>query len=181
MGQTGGKKVSVILGFFGGFAIAAVLALFTASQVKSTSTAEFCVSCHEMRTFYETWRAGVHGPDNKGVIKAECVDCHLPHDGVVEYPKVKVQSGLHDMMAHKSGKKPNWLEKMEARGPHEHMAYESGCLRCHKELVAKGIPIKAFTAHRAYELGESINHCVDCHKGAGHGDIVTAILEKRDL
>ncbi len=175
MSQIGGTKGAVTIGLIIGFLIAIVLSLVTASKVKSTSTPKFCVSCHEMKVFHETWEQSAHGKARMGAIKAKCVDCHLPHDGIIDYLIVKTKAGIHDYIAHMQGKKPDWISKWKNRGPHAHEAYESGCKKCHKELTAPGIPLKAFTAHRAYELGETLLHCMDCHQMAGHGDIVLAL------
>ncbi|RUM87354.1 MAG: cytochrome C [Thermodesulfatator sp.] len=159
------------------FLIALLIAFFTAKQVKSTSTVEFCNSCHEMNPFYKTWAAGKHGIDSMGAVRARCVDCHLPHDSLANYLKVKTQAGLHDMKAHAMKKKTPWLEIWKNRGPYVHEAYESGCKECHKKLVAPGIPVKAFTAHKAYIVGQTKRTCIDCHHEVGHGDLVTEFRE----
>ncbi len=177
MSDSGGTKGAVAIGFILGFFIAIILSLVTASKVKSTGAVKFCASCHEMNLFHDTWAESSHGVNQKGVIKAKCADCHLPHDGIVDYLITKSKAGIHDYLAHLKGKKTDWISKWKNRGPHAHGAYESGCRKCHKELVAPGIPIKAFTAHRAYELGESKLHCIDCHQMAGHGDLVLAMKQ----
>ena len=59
--------------------------------------------------------------------------------------------------------------------PYKHQAYESGCRECHENIVAPGIPIKAFTAHRQYQLGYTRENCISCHQTVGHGDVVTAM------
>ncbi len=159
------------------FLIALLVAFFTATQVKSTSTVEFCNSCHEMHPFYKTWAAGKHGVDAMGAVRARCVDCHLPHDSLANYLTVKTQAGLHDMKAHAMKKKTAWLEIWKNRGPYVHEAYESGCKECHKKLVAPGIPVKAFTAHKAYLVGQTKRTCIDCHHEVGHGDLVTEFRE----
>ncbi len=159
------------------FLIALFVAFFAAKQVQSTSTVEFCNSCHEMNPFYETWAAGKHGTDAKGVIRARCVDCHLPHDSLANYLSTKTKAGLHDIKAHWMGKKTDWLGIWKNRGPYVHAAYESGCKECHKKLIAPGIPLKAITGHKAYLNGETKRTCLDCHHDVGHGDLVTKFRE----
>ncbi|NDY43581.1 hypothetical protein G3N55_12125, partial [Dissulfurirhabdus thermomarina] len=175
MKQAEGKRGPVAAALAVGFVAAAAAGLLTASQVRSTSSVEFCASCHEMTLFRRTWETGPHGTARMGAIKARCVDCHLPHEGVVGYLAVKTRAGIHDVLAHLTGKKTDWLSKWKNRGPHVHGAYESGCRHCHKDLVVPGIPIKAFSAHRAYRLGETTLHCLDCHQKAGHGDIAAVL------
>ena len=180
MNSKGGTNGLVITGFVIGFFIAILLAIFTAYQIESTSTVKFCASCHEMKVFRDTWAEAAHGVNQMGVMKARCVDCHLPHEGVVDYLLTKSKAGIHDYLAHIQGKKTDWVSKWRNRGPHVHGAYESGCRKCHKELIAPGIPIKAFTAHRAYELGEVKLNCIDCHHMAGHGDMMLAIMKLKN-
>ncbi len=165
----GAGTMAVVLGFLS----AIILCFFIAVKVRSTSTVEFCNSCHEMGRFEKTWRMGKHGSDAKGVIRARCVDCHLPHDSLANYLKVKTRAGIHDIIAHWTGKKTDWLTIWKNRGPYVHAAYESGCKECHKGLVAPGIPVKAYTAHKTYLVEQTTRTCLDCHHEVGHGDLVS--------
>jgi len=171
------NRTGVILGIILGIVVTVILSLGTASQVVSTGKAEFCRTCHEMKVFYETWRQGVHGPSPKGAVKAQCVDCHLPHDSLFSYLISKVRSGVNDYVAHFRGKgtPEHWLEHWKHRLPYQHQAYESGCRECHHSLLAPGIPLKAFLAHRAYEQGLTRENCISCHQMVGHGDVLTAM------
>ncbi len=171
------NKANLILGVFIGVVLALILSLVTASKVISTGKAEFCSSCHEMKVFYETWAEGVHGPAKMGVVKAQCADCHLPHDNLLSYLVSKFKFGLNDYLGHLRGKgtPKYWLVHWEHKKPYQHQAYESGCRECHQELVAPGIPLKAFTAHRQYELGLTRETCISCHQSVGHGDVITAM------
>ncbi len=170
-------KGKIIFGILVGVVITTILSLMTASKVISTGKAEFCKSCNEMDIFYETWEQGIHGPAQKGTIKAECTDCHLPHGNLLAYLASKVGFGVNDYLAHLRGKgsPEHWLEHWKHKVPYRHQAYESGCRECHKTLVAPGIPLKAFQAHRAYELGLTRENCISCHQMVGHGDILTAM------
>ncbi len=179
MGQTEKKKA--VIGLVVVFLVAIFLSLTTASIVKSTSTVDFCASCDEMQIFYDTWEKSIHGKAKKGVIKAKCVDCHLPHNGIVTYLLDKAKFGIHDYTVHISKKELDWEAKWKTRKPDVQMAYESGCRKCHKNLIAPGIPLKAFKAHRKYELGETRKNCISCHKDAGHGDLLKAIRERKSV
>ena len=174
------SKGAVILGLIVGFVIAVIFSLVSASKIIATGKAEFCGSCHEMKVFYETWEAGIHGPAHKGVVRAECADCHLPHDNLINYLISKVKFGINDYVAHLKGKgtPEHWLEHWKHKVPYKHQAYESGCRECHQNLVAEGIPLKAFTAHRQYELGMTRENCITCHQTVGHGDVITAMQEE---
>ncbi len=173
----GGIRIIIVLVFFG----VLLLSFVVASVVRSTNTVNFCASCHEMRVFYETWNVSPHGKAEKGVIKAKCADCHLPQKDVLTYLTAKAFYGVNDIGAHFVKKKVDWIAKWEGREEHVHEAYESGCKKCHKDLIAPGIPIKAFLAHRAYELGETRKTCISCHKHVGHGDLVYAIRSRMKI
>jgi len=172
----------VILGFIIGFIIAGFVALITAAQIVSSNKVSFCASCHEMKVFHETWTKAAHGTIHRGTIRAKCADCHLPHEGFMKYLFAKISYGMSDYYAHITGKKASidqWIEELEKRKSKVSHAYESGCKECHKELIGNGIPIKAITAHKAYLIGETDKTCVSCHSNVGHGDVLAALLEKK--
>ena len=172
-------KVAVFLALAVGIIAALIVGYIGAEQIHATSTVEFCNSCHEMNIFHEAWAAGPHGPNAKGIIVARCVDCHLPHDSLSNYLIVKTKAGIHDVIAHKTGKKTEWLKLWKNRGPYYHEAYESGCLECHRDIIAPGIPVKALTAHKTYLAGQSERDCLDCHYKVGHGDLVQIFLNTK--
>lgn len=63
-------------------AVVMALAIWGTWQgVHYTSTTEFCLSCHSMRTAGEEYKTSVHFRNASGV-RAECKDCHIP-PGVV--------------------------------------------------------------------------------------------------
>jgi len=164
-----------------GIVAATLFIIIQIGIIESTSTVEFCASCHSMETFHQAWVNGKHGVGKKGIVVAKCVDCHLPHDNMVHYLWAKGIAGTKDAVATVFGYEPDWIENLEER---EEYTYESGCRRCHVNLVAPGIPIKAFTAHRQYELGETDKTCISCHTDVGHGDlksILKANKSKEDL
>ncbi len=172
----------VIVSFLVGFIIAGFVALITAGQIVSSNKVSFCASCHEMKVFHETWTKAAHGLIHKGAMRAKCTDCHLPHEGFLKYLFAKIAYGINDYYVHITGKKASidhWIEHWEKKKPYVHQAYESGCKECHKEIIGNGIPIKAITAHKAYLIGETDKTCVSCHYMVGHGDVLTALLEKK--
>ena len=79
-----------------GALVAFVLAIFSVSMVLVTNKPKFCASCHEMQPFVDTWNRGIHGMADRGIMKAKCVDCHLPHDSLPRYLIAKVAYGLND-------------------------------------------------------------------------------------
>ena len=141
------------------------------AMIEHTSTVKFCGSCHEMDPFIESWREASHGIGAKGSMHARCVDCHLPaaEDGIFTYLVAKGKSGANDAYVHLTtgGEGIDWYERLDHA---EVYTFESGCRKCHEELVAPGISLKAFRAHRDYQLGQTEKTCVECHTDVGHGD-----------
>jgi len=162
------KKRKFLCGLVVGGVITAFLSLMTAEMVERTGGEEFCTSCHEMSVFGETWKEGFHGTMKDGIVVAQCTDCHLPHDNVVHYMTEKAKSGMKDVSSHLLNKTPDWIENLEHR---EEFTFESGCTKCHVELVAPGISRKAYRAHRDYITGETKETCISCHTDAGHHEL----------
>ncbi len=170
-----GRARIIIPSFVLGGLAAAALSVVAAVLVEHTGDDVFCGKCHEMDVYCETWETSAHGTAQKGIQVANCVDCHLPHDNPVGYILFKAKKGIHDVSAHLRGIRPGGISRLEAR---EEYTFESGCLKCHKELVAPGISLKAFTAHRDYMTGETTKSCITCHTDVGHGDLKSVLLEQ---
>ncbi|MCK5457116.1 MAG: NapC/NirT family cytochrome c, partial [Melioribacteraceae bacterium] len=62
--------------------------------IESTSTNEFCESCHVHPQATQTWKQGPHVYNPSGVT-VNCVDCHLPPSGIKRFT-AKVSTGLRD-------------------------------------------------------------------------------------
>lgn len=136
--------------------------------VHQTSGEKFCTVCHTMQPMADSYRADVHGGNNPDGFKADCVSCHLPHEGLATYLFAKAQTGLHDFRVENFGdpKSIDW----EAKRKHaKHFVYDSGCMSCHVNLheATTGNP-KAFIAHKEYFEKRTDKKCVECHKNVGH-------------
>lgn len=143
-----------------------------AEAVKHTGGEEFCGSCHEMEPMVATFRKDIHGGNNPVGFKAECADCHLPHEGTLGYLVTKAGNGIRDI--YKSNftdtSKIDWHAKHDQRA---HFVYDSGCLRCHQDLLAKteAANPKSLELHAHYrqtQAGAKPLHCVSCHVLIGH-------------
>ena len=169
-------KLGVLM-FFMGLLLSAV-SFSTFYGLETTKTNEFCGQCHEMEPFVTAWEHGPHGIGPKGVVRAQCVDCHLPSPEAtpMSYILTKARLGINDSIQHyrTGGVGIDWEGKLEHHGDY---LFSGGCKRCHKTLVAPEISLKAYHAHKAFELGETEKICVDCHFTAGHGDLRTVIRE----
>jgi nitrate/TMAO reductase-like tetraheme cytochrome c subunit len=172
-----GPRAILFFGIIIGGIAASIGSLVAAWQIEVTSTPEFCASCHEIEQFRAAWAEGPHGSMEKGVVSATCVDCHLPppEDGILQYLTAKGMSGTKDIVSHLRGHEPDWVANLEKR---EEFTYEAGCTKCHVELVAPGIPLKAYLAHRDYMTGETSETCIACHIEVGHGNLKYMLTSK---
>ena len=66
-----------------------------------TSGEKFCVVCHEMDPMVIAYSNDVHSGKGKTGVKAQCVDCHLPHDGnIINYIYAKARNGVVEGYIH---------------------------------------------------------------------------------
>lgn len=140
--------------------------------VHETSSNEFCFSCHShevnVRPDYE---ASSHFANASGV-RAQCADCHLPHDSWLDLMVTKVIVSA-DIIPEVMGK-VDTPEKWEA---HRQEMAESVwadfreddsrfCRSCHLREAMTG---QSKMATRVHEMaGKSGKTCIDCHKGLVH-------------
>ena len=158
-----------------GILLTMVIVLSSGYMVEVTNTDKFCVSCHAMTPMRTAWQKSVHGGHNPQGFAAQCVDCHLPHGNFVEYLTTKAITGTNDVIAN-IGFDPaafDWAENPELN--RVHFTYDSGCRRCHHELIPPGLTAGGISAHHEYEIGATKKHCVDCHPHVGHHDLLVEI------
>jgi cytochrome c-type protein NapC len=139
----------------------------------STSSEEFCISCHGIRE--NTWpqfQATSHFSNRTGVA-ATCSDCHIPRAFV---PKMirKIQAsrevwghftGVIDTpekyAAHAPAMKAREIARLRANDSRE-------CRNCHE----KGRMLVALQSAKAREyhgaMAEQGKTCIDCHTGIAH-------------
>ncbi len=166
-----GKK-AYLFWFIVGFIVAGVVAIVSAQMVEVTAEPKFCGSCHEMKPMYETWMKGPHGPDyekGRGVARAKCADCHLPHTSVIAYLFNKAKFGAKDFITHfVNPAGVDWIEKRKER---KHYVFISNCYRCHENLTdAPGMKPAAKMMHKMLLSGKlKGKDCLDCHFYVGHG------------
>ncbi|MEH7012061.1 NapC/NirT family cytochrome c [Neobacillus niacini] len=122
--------------------------------VETTSSQEFCSSCHEMKPQYYTLKASSHS-------EVDCVSCHIDPgaenyakaqaNGVVEFYKKQTNTYIAPI-------------KMPTLIPDE------ACERCHnmksRAVTASGDIIIPHDKHKTEGI-----ECVQCHSGTAHGEI----------
>jgi cytochrome c-type protein NapC len=168
------KKLFFIL--ICGILAGCTLSLVAAELIERSSGKEFCASCHTMQVPAAAYLADIHGGNNRVAFKAQCVDCHLPHDNVFHYMAAKVYTGTKDILGEMFwAKSVDWVANLQNR---QKFTYTSGCLKCHDlKTMHYDIP-KAFLAHKAFLSGK-VTSCLQCHRGVGHKDIREALVSQK--
>lgn len=156
--------------FMLGIIIGALLFLGGKRTISSTSTNNYCQSCHIHTHADESWLRSSHYQNPSGV-RVKCVDCHLPPEGSYYHFKTKVKTGMHDLYAYhfKDSASFNWESKSQL----EHavaIVYNESCLECHQNLFPIGLSTEGGTAHLYYEQqAEKLDlQCINCHLDVGH-------------
>lgn len=163
------------IGLMAGVVLSMIIVLSSGYMIEATNTDRFCVSCHSMTPFRTAWRNSVHGGRNPQGFAAQCVDCHLPHGNFVEYLTAKAITGTGDVIQ-SIGFDPaafDWEGNAEEK--RAHFTYDSGCRRCHHELIPPGIGSGGISAHREYLNNATAKKCADCHPHVGHLDMIEEV------
>jgi nitrate/TMAO reductase-like tetraheme cytochrome c subunit len=122
--------------------------------VETTSSQEFCSSCHEMKPQYYTLKASSHS-------EVDCVSCHID-PGVENYAKAQA-NGVVEFYKKQTNTYIAPI-KMPTLIPDE------ACERCHnmksRAVTASGDIIIPHDKHKTEGI-----ECVQCHSGTAHGEI----------
>lgn len=166
--QRAGWMRTVIFLLTVGVIMGVALSFTTYLGVERTAGAGFCGSCHTMTPFVASYQMYVHGGNNPFGVKAECTDCHLPHNNLLHYLFAKARTGINDIWVESFSdtSKIDWSRKL--KNPRS-FVYDSGCLKCHSNLQDKTLSNpRAFLPHRAYFAKTTKKTCVECHSNMGH-------------
>ena len=155
-------------------AVAMALAIWGTWQgVHYTSTTEFCLSCHSMRTAGEEYKTSVHFRNASGV-RAECKDCHIP-PGVVP-TLVRKTEALNDLYHTFISPSIDTPEKFAAKRPElaqrewARMSANNSvaCKSCHSYEAMDHGKQSANAAAQMTAAAAKDSNCIDCHKGIAH-------------
>jgi cytochrome c nitrite reductase small subunit len=141
-------------------------------MLEVTNTDSFCVTCHAMQPFRNSWRQATHGGANAKGLEAQCVDCHLPHGDFTEFVTAKAITGTRDLFLNLiiDPATYDWAGRAQSR---REFTYDNACRACHNDLTPKGMRTAGILAHRQYLLGDLDKRCVDCHEHVGHENMIT--------
>lgn len=168
--------LGIPIGAFLAFGFGAVALGTTNYVLHETSTTEFCYTCHSHEMFIKPeYEASSHFANTSGV-RAECADCHLPHDNWFELVWTKAVVSL-DIIPELQGKLDT-AEKYEAH--RAEMAEEvwrhfkendsKFCKSCHSIAAMDFEEQDRQAARRHSKSEENGQTCIDCHYGIVHAE-----------
>ena len=134
-----------------------------------TSTPQFCASCHEIQSAYNTWKTSTHVNNAQGFV-ADCMDCHLPApQDTVNFFYTKTLHGIKDVFVHFTEDMAAYDHQEQRRKAYASFKNEQ-CQKCHRNILY--IPNKrgAMLAHRSVLFARPgyEKKCVDCHRNLVH-------------
>ena len=142
--------------------VAAVCLLGVEEAMGPLSTAEFCVSCHEMSEVHASWQESPHYTNDSGV-QATCVDCHLPpREDYAAHMLEKASAGITDAYVHFFGE----YDGEEARRWVQRTLPSDRCLHCHSNLCGTSSSTAVGAVHAAVveQPSGGVYGCVMCHR-----------------
>ena len=162
------SRYEILLVLSGVFSVI-VLYSIAAYMASESSKTRFCILCHEMRVVAEQgWKRSSHF-SNEQLVVAQCEDCHIPPELAAKI-WTKTRDGAIDIAVHMFGESdPNNMHWEELGKKARNKISDSSCMKCHKNLTPKGVPIKVIVAHRAYLRMKDEKKCLECHRKSFHG------------
>ena len=111
----------VAIGFFAYMVHASKALSYLSSDPKA------CINCHVMNTQYATWQHSSHAQ------RAGCIDCHLPHDNIVNKYIAKARDGYNHSVAFTFNTYKNAI-KISDDGAKR---VQENCISCHASLTSQ--------------------------------------------
>jgi nitrate/TMAO reductase-like tetraheme cytochrome c subunit len=142
--------------------------------LQKTSATEFCYACHSHENFIRPeYEASSHFMNAAGV-RAQCADCHLPHDSWFELVWTKAVVSL-DIIPELAGKLDTAEKYEEHRAEMAQSVWRQFkgndskfCRGCH-DIAAMDLEAQnRTTARRHSQAEEKGETCIDCHYGIVH-------------
>ena len=166
--------LGIPLGGFVAFGLGVLALAGTNYAIHKTSSNEFCFGCHShevnIRAEYE---ASSHFANTSGV-RADCADCHLPHDNWFELTWTKAVVSL-DVIPELAGKLSTPAKYEAHRGEMAEAVWtqfrdndSKFCRSCHSFAAMDLESQERRTARRHTRAQEQGQTCVQCHYGSVH-------------
>ncbi|NVD08952.1 butanol dehydrogenase [Vibrio sp. JPW-9-11-11] len=140
--------------------------------LEKTSTTDFCVSCHGMKTVYQEYQESIHFNNPSGV-RASCSDCHVPQEFFAKvWRKIKASREVYHALVGTIDTPEKFEEHrldMAQRVWAEMLENDSReCRNCHT-YHAMDFPSQSLRAREKMESAMLEERtCIECHKGIAH-------------
>lgn len=119
---------------------------------------ETCVNCHIMAPQYATWNHSSHREH------ANCNDCHVPHNNVVNKYFFKAKDGLRHASMFTLRLEPQVIFIHQAGSN----VVQNNCIRCHQNLLKDP---KLSSSVKNYGMHTTERKCWECHREVPHGRV----------
>lgn len=150
--------------FYINFLIAVIIGLsaFLIHVSKATSylsdNPKTCVNCHIMAPQYATY---VHSSHREW---ANCNDCHVPHNNVINKYYFKAKDGLRHASIFTLRREPQVIFIHEAGRE----VVQDNCVRCHSNLITDA---QLLARTDVFQHQRNERPCWDCHREVPHGRV----------
>ncbi len=147
----------LLLGAFSG--LAAYTIYMSRAWTYLSDEASTCVNCHVMTPQYASWFHSSHRE------RANCNDCHVPHDNLLNKYAFKAKDGLYHSYVFTMRNEPQAIRAKEASSS----VIMQNCIRCHTDLntaLASAGMIDFLDTRKG--KGKA---CWDCHRNVAHGKV----------
>lgn len=160
-----GRRKFIILLF------AVIIVTASAGSFAYVSTPRGCLTCHEMKPFYDTWKASAHQ-------ELECHKCHVQDIGA--YIKVFIKH-LQGVNASEIEAEPpispsnqQCLACHKSLPSHSEEPSDISCLSCHEiehyeHIIKISDNYDCSTCHDDHTMTVDEETCESCHGVSGHG------------
>lgn len=146
------------------FAVALILGGYLVNASKALSylstDPKACINCHVMHTHYATWQHSAHAR------VATCVECHLPHDTVVNKYMAKARDGWNHTVAFTANTFQQNIEISDDGASR----VQNNCISCHAKLT-ETIIANNDRYHDFSRAPRTDRKCWDCHRDVPHGKV----------
>lgn len=145
------------------FAIAVVLFVYLVNASKALSylstDPQACVNCHVMNTQYVTWQHSSHAQ------RSNCVECHLPQEGLFAKYFEKGRDGWNHSVAFTF----NTFENSIQISDHGADRVQANCIACHENLVETMMANENRYVDGDGGIKPTDRKCWECHREVAHG------------
>ncbi len=137
--------------------LVAVLVATSFAAAAYTGRTSFCISCHEMQPYYDSWQQSQH-------TEAGCAECHIPK-GVVGFLKTKAFA-FREVYVHV-------VHQVKVPLAVTREIPDSNCAQCHDSLPpAQAAPA---SADAPFDHAQHSEPCVECHVRMVHESVTPPV------